>query len=215
MPPPPPGSFGPHFSASAAVGYGWRAFKADPGPFLGIAVLMLVVGGSFSGVSESSSGFGVQFIVQLLGQVLSYLIGAALMKGALDAVSGRPVGFGAMFEGWDKLQVVLAALLIAIGTIIGLVLLIIPGIIWAILTAFTMYFVIDEGQDAVTAIKSSIALVRANVGGTIMLGLISLGVAVLGLLALCVGIIVAIPVIYVAAAYAYRVFRGQPVAVQS
>lgn len=216
MPPPLPGSTDPYFSPTQAVGYGWRAFKGNAGPFLGLAVLMLVVGGVFSALGDAgSSGFARQLVFQLAGQVVSYLLAAALIKGALDAVSGRPVSFGSMFEGWDKVQVLIASVLLGVGTMIGLILLVIPGIIFAVLTAFTMYFVVDRHDDAVTAIKNSIGLVRANLGSTIMLGLVSIGVALLGLLALCVGIFVAIPVIYIAAAYAYRVFQGQPVAVQS
>lgn len=214
-PPLPPEGGGPYFSATAAIGYGWGAFKANVGPFLGLTVLMLVVAGVFSSIADSSDGRVAKVIMQLIGQAVSYLFGAALMKGAIDAVSGRSVSFGSMWADWNKLQVLVAAVLLAVGTTVGLLLCILPGLAFALFTAFTMYFIIDQGKDAVAAIGSSMTLVGGHLGGTILLALISIGVALLGIIALLVGILVAIPVIYVAGAYAYRVFQGQPVAVQA
>lgn len=211
MPPPPSAELGPNFSAGAAIGYGWRGFKANWGSFLGMSVLMILVAGVFSSVGENSGSPGMTAVFQLIGQALTYIFGAALIKGALDVTQGRPVSIGSMFDGWSKLQVMIAAVLIALGTMVGILLLIIPGLIWAFMTWFTMYFLVDGRGDAVASIKSSISLVKNNFGELFVLMLISIGVMILGVVALFVGILVAIPVVYIAGAYAYRVLQGEPV----
>ena len=48
--------------------------------------------------------------------VLGY--GRFLIKGALDVTQGREVSIGSMFDGWSKLQVMIAAVLIALGTLL-------------------------------------------------------------------------------------------------
>ena len=62
------------------------------------------------------------------------------------------------------------------------------------------------------AISDSVKLVSSNVGDSLLLALLSILVLIAGAIALLVGLIVAYPVTALAAAYAYRTFRGQPVA---
>lgn len=215
MPPPPPGEL-VNFSAGAAIGYGWRGFKNNAGAFLGLALLVIVVSAVFGSLSSGQGQTSVVGgLLQIVGQVITTVMTAALIKGALDVTAGRSVSIGSMFEGWDKLQVVIAAILVAIGTVLGLILLIIPGLIFMFLTWFTNNFIIDRQLSAIDGIKASISFTAANVGDLLVLALLSLGVAILGVLALVVGIFVAIPVIMIAAAYAYRVLQGQQVAIQA
>ena len=71
-----------------------------------------------------------------------------------------------MFEGWDKAQVVIAAILIAVATAIGTILCYIPGLVVGFLTIFTILFVVDKQLTAVDAIKASFELVTKNFGNT-------------------------------------------------
>jgi len=62
-----------------------------------------------------------------------------------------------------------------------------------------------ENDISVTdALKASINAAVENVWGLILLILIGIGVLLLGLMALCVGVFVAVPVVYAANAFAYR-----------
>ena len=218
MPPPTPGEMGPSFSAGAAVGYGWRAFKRNAGAFILITLASMVVGGVVSSLGGQPDELFVfdpkSAFFQFVGQVVSMFFGAAAIKGALDAVNGREVSFGKMFDGWDKGQVLLGAFIVSLATTIGMALLFIPGMIVAFFTWFTFYFIVDRGLGAIDGIKASFNFVKSNVGELIVLLFAGIGVVLLGLLALCVGVIAAIPVVTIASAYAYKVLQGQPVAVQ-
>ena len=57
---------------------------------------------------------------------------------------------------------------------------------------------------AIDAIKLSVRAATSNIGGLILLFILEFLVALVGLLALCIGIFFVIPIIYAANAFAYR-----------
>lgn len=228
----PPGGR-PPYSAPSAIGYGWRKFTQNLGPFLllgliavGSALVISFLGSVFSGGGDLmadrsddgmsfalAGGFGfVGILFNLLGQVVATFFQAALIRGAFDSVEGRPVTIGGMFERWDKIQVLVTALLVSIMVSIGVVLCILPGIVLMFFTFLAMYFVVDQGQDAITAIKSSFRFTADNAGNLLLLALLAFLVLLLGAIACLVGLFVAFPVITIAAAYTFRVLQGQPAA---
>jgi len=234
-PPPPygagPGGYGPGpqgpYSPTDAIGYGFGKFKDNAGAFLLLALVAIGTGAVISIIGSIvtggdslftyDSGDGFQFsplagVFNILGQVATTLFGAALIRGAFDAVDGREVTLGGMFERWDKIQVVVAALVISVLTVIGLVLCVLPGFAVIFLTWFTTYFIVDRGEDAVTAMKSSFSFATQHVGPLLLLALLSFLCFVVGALACLVGLLVAYPVVSIAAAYSYRRLQDQPVA---
>ncbi len=74
----------------------------------------------------------------------------------LRAARGDRLEIKNMFEAfqnyWDA---VLAALLVAVIVIIGFILLIVPGIIFACKLAFTPYLVVDRKMAVIEAVKGS------------------------------------------------------------
>jgi uncharacterized membrane protein len=69
---------------------------------------------------------------------------------------------------------------------------------------FAIPLIVDKDIGIADALKTSINAAVENIWGLILLVLIGVGVLLLGLMALCVGIFVAIPVVYAANAFAYR-----------
>ena len=220
-----PGGMGA-YSPTDAIGYGFGKFKDNAGAFLllalvaiGTGILISVIGSIVTGgdalFSYDSDGF--QFsplagVFNILGQVAVTLFGAALIRGAFDAVDGREVTLGSMFERWDKIQVLVATLVISVLTTIGFVLCVLPGFVVIFLTWFATYFIVDRGEDAVTAIKSSFSFASKHVGPLLLLALLSFLCFLAGALACLVGLLVAYPVVSIAAAYSYRRLQDQPVA---
>jgi uncharacterized membrane protein len=143
--------------------------------------------------------------------VVFNIAAAGLYKGATNVTDGRPFGLGMMFEGWDKTQVALAALIIAIATAIGSFLCYIPGLIVGFLTMFTMLFVVDKQMGAVDAIKASFRLVVDNLGSSILFYLLAAVCILVGACLCLVGLLVAAPVVLIALAYTYRRLQGEPV----
>ncbi len=97
-----------------------------------------------------------------------------------------------------------ATILTGLAIIVGLVLLIVPGIIFMLMYMFVMFIVIDRGLGPIKAMKESARITRGYkwqlLGFVLVLTLINLA----GALALLVGLLVTVPVTSLAFAHAYR-----------
>jgi uncharacterized membrane protein len=151
-------------------------------------------------------------VFSLLGALVSLLIQAAVVRGALDITKGEKIDVSTFLSTENLGQIVLAAILLAIGTAIGLILCIIPGLILIFYSQFTYQFIIDKGLPAFDAIKASFDLVNRNLGSVVVLFLASILAFIIGAILCGVGLLVTIPVTIIATAYAYRMMTGQSVA---
>jgi uncharacterized membrane protein len=165
-------------------------------------------GGGFFGIAMILS-----FVFGALSWAVSLVIQAGIIKASLAMTRGQKVDIGSAFNGINWAQVVIASLIIGVLTFIGLILCILPGIVVIFLTSFTLYFVIDRNQDAVAAIKSSVAMVKDNVGTLIVFFLATLAAYIVGACLCGVGLLAAIPIIVLAQAYTFRTLNNDPVTV--
>ena len=88
--------------------------------------------------------------------------------------------------------------------IIAFIVIFIFSILWAITFHFAIAIMADNDVTIGEALKLSAQAGWSNIGGLIVLFILEGLVGLLGVLALCVGIFVAIPVVYAANAFAYR-----------
>lgn len=98
-------------------------------------------------------------------------------------------------------------LFLAVGG--GFILLIVPGIIFGLMFSFATYLVIDRGLSPMEAMRESRRITYGHKWMLFGLGLLSILVALLGLICLIVGIFVAMPVTSLAFVHAYRVLQQQ------
>ncbi len=239
-PPPPPVTGAGGYDAIEAIKYGWTKFTKNVGPFLigalivgAISVVFSILGQIIAGaifdttptttvdpttgaVEIESAGFFTGLlansVISFVGQVITTIAAAGLLKMAFDVVDGREASLGNMLEGWDKVQVIVATILVGIATFIGIILCVLPGIAVIIFSAFTTAFVVDQKLGAVDAIKASINLVKNNFGPAILWMLLAFVCAVVGAIACGVGLLVAIPVILISQAYTVRALTGGQIA---
>jgi hypothetical protein len=228
-PPPPPVPGAAPFQVGDAFNYGWKKFQEYLGPILIAMVLFIVIniavnliGSLFiGGIGEITDpddiGIGMffsfgYFVFGLLSALVSLLIQAAVVRGALDITKGERIELSTFLSTENLGQIVLAAILLAIGTTIGLILCIVPGLILIFYSQFTYQFIIDKGLPAFDAIKASFDLVNRNLGTVVVLFLASILAFFIGAILCGIGLLVTIPVTIIATAYAYRMMTGQPVA---
>jgi uncharacterized membrane protein len=159
--------------------------------------------------------FGAAAIVNLLFSAISWVVNlivqSVIIKGSLDLTRNRPLDLGSATSGINWGQVIIASLIIGAMTFVGLVLCILPGLVVLFFTSYTLYFVIDRGQDAVTALKSSFTMVSNNLGVLLLFFLASLAAWIAGICACVIGLLVAIPVVVLAQAYTFRTLNDDPV----
>ncbi|HET6563078.1 MAG TPA: hypothetical protein VFG72_14485 [Marmoricola sp.] len=225
-PPGPGGPAGPGgYSVGKAFSYAFDKFRANWAPLVLVTLVLLVGAGIVQGLQRlvtpaadddlSGGFFGVALLLSAIFSALSWavqlIVQSVIVKGSLDVTRGRRLDLGSATSGIDWGQVIIASLIIGAMTFVGILLCILPGIAVLFFTSYTLYFIIDRGEDAVTAIKSSFTMVKNNLGVLLLFFLASLAAWVVGLCACVVGLLVAIPVVVLAQAYTFRMLNGDPV----
>jgi uncharacterized membrane protein len=119
----------------------------------------------------------------------------------LKAVRGEKVEIRDLFVFTRNYSnVVLAYLLMNFIIGIGIVLLIIPGIIFACKLAFVPYLVIDKNMTAMDALKTSWSMTEGHAMNIFLIGLLAFFISIAGMIVFFVGIIIAAMWIYSALA---------------
>ncbi|KRB76394.1 hypothetical protein ASE01_15570 [Nocardioides sp. Root190] len=144
--------------------------------------------------------------------IYAQVIGAGLIRESLAVTEGRSFSTAGVFKFQNIGNVIVTSLLVGVGTFIGTILCVIPGIIFGFMTMFSLFFVVDKNLAPVDAIKASIDLVKNNVGSTIIWYLVAYVIALVGAILCGVGLLAAIPVILLGSAFTYKKLTGQPVA---
>lgn len=209
----PSGGLAPTLSVGDAISFGWNTFKNNVGVWVGVAVIaavvQIVLNFVFGGAGRSSNlsdAFGVWGIIgTIVTAIVGYLFHAALIRGALHEIDGHKPTIGSFFQFGNVAAIILASILVVIIVTVGFVLLIIPGIVLLFLTWWTLQFVVDRNDDAITAVKSSMRAVSSNAGTLILLALALFGINLVGLIPCGLGLLVTIPVTIITSTYAYRV----------
>lgn len=216
-----------------AVSYGWKKFTENIGPFLGLTAILLVLavvvqlgttylttgsliatGGDIDPDTGLPENYLVTQLVSLMSSfvvgIISWVIGLALMRGALDVVDTGRTDMSAMFTRIPWGQAIVAGLLVSLATLVGTVMCILPGIIIGFLLYYSSVAVLD-GNSAVDAISASFRFTTGNLGPTVLLFLLGVLGVVLSICTCGLGVLVVTPVMTIAVAYTWRVLQGRPV----
>ena len=199
------------FSIGDAVSFGWNAMKTNLGFFIP-AVLILWVAGAIPGGIQSMSMYMHSAaaalwsgLFGLVGFVVSMFVTMAQIRIGLRFCSGETADFPDLVSDYQRFfDFLIGSILFGLIVLGGLILLIIPGIYWAVRYHFYGYLILDQGMSPVDAIKRSGQLTRGVWWHLFGFWWVIFGIAFLGLIACCVGLLFAIPVMIVATAYVYR-----------
>jgi uncharacterized membrane protein len=142
----------------------------------------------------------IQGIPGLIFTILRFTLDFASLFGKIGAPpSRRGDFFQTMQSDFGGLAAGLSLLVILIS--LGFV---VFSIIWAVIFFFAVPLVIDRNMGAIDAIKLSAQAAFNNVGGILLLLILGGLVNILGVIALCFGLLVSVPVTIVANTVAYR-----------
>ncbi len=188
------------FSIKSALKFGWQKTKENFWFLIGLEILILVI--SIIG-GDSILGF-------LLTTIASFTTVVAVLRISRD----EKINFRNLFEkfSWSSLgHYLVAKIIVGIFTVIGLVLLIIPGIIVMIATAFTSFIIVEKHFNPSwknlafwSAIKQSFEMTKGIKMKIFLFALAAIGVNILGLIALGIGVLVTMPITIIAFAHLYN-----------
>lgn len=231
----------PQYNIGEGFSWAWNKFTNNAVPLIVSALIYGAIVGVIYGImyglmfalapdaisSYESSEYGFEYststslgvastIVLILGSFLIFLVIAAIQSayigGVLDIANGQQVTIGSFFKPRNIGNVILTTLIIGILVSIGYALCILPGLAVALLTIFSVLFVIDRNLSAIDGIKASFELVKANLVPVLLTWLALAAIVMVGAIVCGIGLIVAIPVAALLEVYAYRRLSGGEVA---
>ncbi|KQW46916.1 hypothetical protein ASC77_17100 [Nocardioides sp. Root1257] len=241
-PPAPPGGTG-GYSVGNAFSYGWTKFTQNVGQILiavlvlvGVLIVIQAIGfflgraaacdpqltyNSSTGETHLDTCNGGIFVVQniiswifsLISWVISMIIGAGIVRAALDITEGKELDPKTILTPTKLPEVIVASLLIGVATFVGFILCVIPGLLIMFFTSYTLYFLMDKQElGAIDAIRASFEFTKNNAGNVILWFLLSVVAWLVGACLCGIGLIVAVPVILIGTAYTYKTLNNEPVA---
>ena len=180
------------------IGGAWSLFQPHWLPLVAMFLILILIGCIPNLALRPYGGTCLQFII---GGALSI----GVWRAVLGMIDGRPPQVGMMFEGFDRfLDGFLAYLVQAILVGLGFLALIVPGVILSLMWMFTFAVLAESPVGFWEAMHRSAVLTEGYRWRLFLLALACLLVLLLGLIAACVGILVALPVNAAACGLAYR-----------
>ncbi|MGB1299034.1 MAG: hypothetical protein ACPG8A_12195 [Psychrobium sp.] len=174
---------------------GWSVFAKNMGGFIGFTVVMLLISVVLS-------------LIPIIGQIANIVISAPLMAGyyvvARKVMNGEETSFGDFFGGFDHfLPLFLAYLVSSIFIMIGMFLLLIPGIYLAIGYMFTSLMVINRDLGFFEAMEMSRKLITKKWFAFFGFALVIMIINIIGVMLLGLGLLFTLPFTICAIAVAY------------
>lgn len=201
------------FSTSEALRFGWAKTLANLKPLLTIGAIGAFLALLNQALMGSGDRTGARPLLGLVVQVLQAGVTMAFIRVALKLHDGQPIDLSHPAEllagFFTYLLTSILYFLIVAG---GLLLLVVPGVIWALRYGFATFLVLDKKTDPVEALRESGRLTRGVKGQLLAFALLMFCVNLLGAIALGIGLLVTIPTTFIAAAYVLRKLQARAAA---
>jgi len=201
------------FSIGEALKFGWGGMKKHIGFFIAlfvISTIIIAVLNSIQGWASYRDNFLVSFLAGIVSWVIEIIIGMGIIKISLRIVRGENPGLGDFKFPLTAIgNYIIASILYGLIIFGGMILLIIPGVIWGIKYQYATFAVIDKKQGPVEAIRTSGRITKGSLWNLFLFGLACLGINLLGAIIFLVGLFATIPTTLLAGAFIYIKLSGE------
>ncbi len=207
-PKPPPGH---SFSSSEAIKFGFNFFKKNIATFIKLGAALIVIN-IVMGIIGGLFGHNnlIALIWSIVSAILSLIIQVGIIKIVLDLHDGKPLNLANLYSMFHLApRFIGASVLYGLMILVGLVLLIIPGIYLAIKLQFYSFLIVDKNAGVVDSLKKSWAITKGVELNLFLFTLVIVILNILGAIALLVGLLVTIPTTTMASVYVYRKLLSQ------
>lgn len=202
--------------AGRSYSIGWKMIWIYFVELLVITIIYSIITGPFSGMQWSVNEhksiqfewyyvplilFGIAYAVFIAGPI-TYSVKLSFLK----AVRGERIEIKDMFSIFQKnyWNAVVANVVVGVIIGIGIIMLIVPGIIFACRLAFVPYLVVDREMDVMDALRVSWDMTRGHGWQIFLMGLLTVPIVIAGLVCLFVGVLISLMWIKTAFAVMYH-----------
>ncbi|MEZ7821137.1 MAG: hypothetical protein QMB51_02405 [Patescibacteria group bacterium] len=197
------------FSPSGVIKQSWKLLKENFSLILGITLIMILISVFFSYFFNVHQIIDITYYLMFaISMIVSVLVSLGFYRILLDLVDGKKTEIreGVRSITFRKfLNALAVSFLYGMICLVGLVLFIIPGIVFIVRFQFCVVAVIDRDSSVIDSLKYSWKITKNNFWRFILLGLISFGLILAGLIALLLGVFIAIMIIDIAYVISYRI----------
>jgi uncharacterized membrane protein len=184
------------FSIKESLKYGWQKSKEHLELVL-FSTLLILATGSLTELGQNS-GFGHKGGLSFFGfivMIFLIIIRIGYTKIFLKIHDGQVPKFVEIFQEyktfWRYLGV---SILVPLAVLGGLILLIIPGLIWAVRFSFAPIIVIDDKIGPIASMKESYAITKGSFWKILGFWFVIILVNILGFVFFGIGLLVSVPV---------------------
>jgi len=195
------------FSKKEAIKFGWEITKRNIYFFI---IILLLIGGIETSLSYLNNflvkknillGFSLMFLYIILYMIFNL----GLIKISLKFYDNEKPKISDIFSQYHLFfKYFLASILYTLISILGYLLLIIPGVIFSIRLCFFGYLIVDKNSGVIESLKKSWEITKGNTWNLFILLILLVLINILGFLALVIGLFWAIPTSLLAQAFVYR-----------
>lgn len=184
------------FSQTGAIKKGWEVMKKNIGVVLGSELVFVVYYVLYTLIVAKMQDLAMIAIFAFISTFVEVFLGIGLIKIYLGLLRGQTVSVSTMFSGADLiLKMVGGAILYMLIVFGGFLLLVVPGIIWSYKYSLFAFFIVDRGMGPVEALKASGAITSGAKWDLFAFRILAQLVLILGILALGLGFLFALPVV--------------------
>lgn len=185
------------FSKRETIGFGWETTKKNIKFFI---PLLIFVWGILIGLEIIN---GLAFDIS--SGILSIIFTLGLIKISLIFCDNQNPKFSEIFSQYRLFfRYLFALILYNLTVLFGIILLIVPAIIFGIRFGFFGYFIVDKNSGIVESLKRSWQITRGNTFNLFLLYLLLSLINFLGALAFLIGLFWTYPTVMLAEAFVYR-----------
>jgi hypothetical protein len=195
------------FTISESLSFGWDIMKQNLWFFIGILLVSWIVTGIPRSIAEQlgEDHAGIAVLFQIIYLFAQTVISIGLITITLTFQKGKKPEFGDLFRFQGKFwRFFFATLLYGLLIVAGFILLIVPGVYWALKYQYVAYCVVDRNASIMDSFRQSAHITESVkwklLGFGILLGLIN----ILGLICLFIGIFAAAPTTMMAYVFVYK-----------
>ncbi len=195
------------FSKREALSIGWQTFKGRWKLLIGVTLFSAVTNfspGVFQTVGQDTNS-SVAIVFLIVMWIFQILLSLGVLRIAITLIDKKNATFGDLFSQHRHiLHYLFGSILYGLIVAVGLVLFIVPGIIFAVRMQLWPYAMVDKHIGPVASLKASWRMTKGHVINLFLFNVLVVLVTILGAILLGLGLLVATPVTMLATAWVYR-----------
>lgn len=192
------------FSKSDNIEQAWELVKVNFWFLVGLAFVVMLVSSFFGYLSKLIETKGIIITLSAISWIIQIFLNIGIINISLKLARAEPTAWGDLWTKrhlfWRYLGGNIIYYFIVAG---GLLLLVIPGVIWSIKYQFFTYALVDKELSIMKALQESGRLTQGHKGNIFVLNILLTLIALLGLLLLFVGLLVAVPITWLTYSLVY------------